>query len=431
MNIAIVGAGVVGVTTAYELARDGHSVTVFEQRSAVAEEASFATGALLAPGVLVPWSAPGAVQMPTLWGRTATLHLGRALTATDLAWLRRWRRAARAYRRDSTPQPPLQALERLARYSHARLQALCMQLDLQFERSTGALLLLRGPADAAALQPVVQALRAAGTQAHEIDADTARRIEPGLAAHTPLAGALHLPGGEAGNCRQFALLLRQAAQQLGAHFMFNTTVVRLASTPPGVQMQLQAQGKPPSSQPFDAAVLCAGASAAPLLRPIGLRLPLVALHGCSVSAPLRCALHAPHSAVIDAHHQVSIVRLGQRVRVSGGAELGRGNVPAHPATLRRLYRVLNDWFPGSAQLSGSVQVWRGARPMLPDGPPVVGASGVAGVWLNLGHGASGWALACGSARALADSLAGRVPDIDLDGLGAQRFQGTAPHSGAQ
>ncbi len=200
MNIAIVGAGVVGVTTAYELARDGHSVTVFEQRSATAEEASFATGGLLAPGVLVPWSAPGAAQSPSVFGRAATLRLGRSLSATDLAWLRRWRRAARGYARNAQPQPPLLALERLARYSHARLQELTTALDLQFERSAGTLLLLRTRSDAAALQPVVQALRDAGTVAVEMDADAARKIEPGLSSDTPLAGALHVPHGEAGNC---------------------------------------------------------------------------------------------------------------------------------------------------------------------------------------------------------------------------------------
>ncbi|NMM79875.1 amino acid dehydrogenase [Acidovorax sp. SRB_14] len=416
MNIAIVGAGIVGVTTAYELARDGHSVSVFEARSSAAEEASFATGALLAPGPLVPWAAPGATQGPSVWGARATLRLGRALSCTDLDWLRRWRRAARAYAHSATPQPPLQALERLARYSHARLHALSDALELQFERSTGMLLLLRTPADATALQPVVQALRDAGTVAHEIDADAARRIEPGLSSETPLAGALHLPGGEAGNCRQFALLLRQAAQQLGAQFHFNTRITALAHTPAGVQVQGEA-----TARRFDAVVLCAGVASAALLRPLGLRLPLVALHGCSISAPLREALHAPHSAVVDARHQASIVRLGQRVRVSGGAELGRRGTDPHGATLRMLYRVLSDWFPGGAQLSGSLQIWRGARPTLPDGPPVVGASGRPGLWLNLGHGASGWALACGSARALADAVAGRAPDVSLDGLDAQRF----------
>ena len=422
MKIAIVGAGIVGVTTAYELACDGHHTTVFEQRSAIGEEASFATGGLLAPAVLAPWAAPGAAPVPSLWGRMATLRIGSALTSANLAWLHRWRRAARAYASDPTPQPPLLALERLARYSHERLQTLAAGLELEFERSAGALLLLRSAADANALQPVVEALRMSGTLATEVDAATARTIEPGLAEHTPLVGALHLPGGEAGNCRQFALLLRQAAQALGVQFLFNQTVTRLVSAPQtsapiGVHLQNEA-----APQPFDAVVLCSGASAAALLLPLGLRLPLVALYGSSLSAPLRESMDAPVSAVLDARHQVSIVRLGQRLRVSGGAELGRGHgSAAHAATLQMLYQVLSDWFPRGAQLSGNVQVWRGARAALPDGPPVLGASGVPGLWLNIGHGASGWGLACGSARALADCVAGRAPDIDLEGMGARRF----------
>ncbi len=416
MKIAIVGAGIVGVTTAHELAQDGHAVTVFEQRSAAAEEASFATGGLLAPGVLSPWSAPGASQTPAYFGRHATLRLGSGLTLADLSWLRRWRRAARASARSGEPLPSLAALERLARYSHARLQHLAESLDLQFEHSPGALLLLRTPRDAQALAPALKALRDAGSTIREVDADTARTLEPGLSHALPLTSALHVPDGLAGNCRQFALLLRQAAQQHGAQFHFNTRVARLTGHPAGVQVEGES-----APRPFDAVVLCAGVQSAALLQPLGQRLPLVALHGSSVSAPLREELHAPLGVVVDVQTQTTIARLGQRVRVSGGAELGRSAAQAHPQTLKTLYRVLGECFPGGVSHSSGVQVWRGARPMLPDGPPAVGATAVPGLWLNLGHGASGWALACGSARALADQITGRTPDISLEGLGAQRF----------
>ena len=121
-------------------------------------------------------------------------------------------------------------------------------------------------------------------------------------------------------------------------------------------------------------------------------------------------------------YKVAITRLGQRVRVSGGSEIG-GNAKRHDAaSIKTLYRVLNDWFPGAARTQESVQVWKGSRPMLPDGPPIMGASGVSGVWLNLGHGASGWTLACGSARVLADCINGKTPDIDMQGLGLERLQ---------
>ena len=165
MKIAIVGAGVVGVTTAFELALDGHAVTVFEQRSATAEEASFATGGLLAPGVLDPWSAPGAASPPSVLGRHAAMRVGRSISLAELSWLRRWRRAAYASAHSGTPLPSLVALERLARYSHARLQHLAESLDLAFEHSPGTLLLLRTPRDAEALAPALKALRDAVTAA--------------------------------------------------------------------------------------------------------------------------------------------------------------------------------------------------------------------------------------------------------------------------
>lgn len=417
MKIAIVGAGIVGVATAYELARDGHEVTVLEQRSAAAEEASFANGGLLAPALLQPWAAPGVGGPPRrpLLGRQALLRIASGVSGADLAWLWRWRRAARQAAKGTLP-PTLATLEHLARYSQARLHATLAALDMDPECRTGGLVLLRTEPERAALAPVLQLLRDAGVPLHEVDAEAARRIEPGLSPHTPLAAALHLPGGEVGNCRLFALMLRQAAQQLGAQFLFNTTVRRLHTAPAGVQVAGEA-----APRSFDAVVLCAGASAAALLRPLGLRLPLATLHGYTVSAPLREDLYAPQGAVVDAHHQASIARLGQRVRVSGGAELGGAPSLQHAPTLERLYQVLTDWFPGGAQLSSGVQVWRGARPMLPDGPPVLGASGLQGLWLNLGHGASGWTLASGCARMLADLMAQRTPEIAHEGLGAGRF----------
>ena len=153
-----------------------------------------------------------------------------------------------------------------------------------------------------------------------------------------------------------------------------------------------------------------------LLRPLGLRLPMVAVHGWSVTAPLRLLEGhpdlGPRSGVMDERYKVAISRLGLRVRVAGGAELG-GRLATPPAdALRTLYKVLDDWFPGSTQ-NAQAQAWKGARPMLPDGPPVIGASGAEGVWLNLGHGSSGWALSCGSARLLADLVGGQVP-LGLD-----------------
>ena len=410
MKIAIVGAGIVGVTTAYELASDGHEVTVFEQRSAAAEEASFATAGLLAPHLLSPWAVPGFGHALRLMGPHATLRLSGGLSRANWAWLSRWRSATHA------SSAPAAALERLAQYSQSRLQALAQRHELDFEASQGRLVLLRTEQERAQLQPALQVLRDSGVALREIDADVARQIEPGLSPEAPLAGAIHLPDARAGNCRLFAQLLRQGTQGSGVHFAFNTRIDRIGTTPVGVVVQGESD-----LRRFDAVVLCVGTASAALLPALGMRLPMAAVYGYSVSAPLRESTHAPQASVVDAAQQISITRLGQRVRIAGGAELAGADAEHHAATLQRLYRTLNDWFPGGAQLSSGVQVWRGARPLLPDGAPVVGASGVPGLWLNTGHGAGGWALACGSARALADLMAQRAPEVPLDGLGMRPF----------
>lgn len=412
MKIAIVGAGVVGVSTAYELARDGHEVTVFEQRNAAAEEASFANAGLLAPHLPTPWATPALGAPLKLLGRRATLRLAKGFKGTDLAWIWRWRRMARR----GAQAAPLATLEGLARYSQHHLQQIAARHELDFEGNQGRLILLRTAQEQARWQPALQVLRDAGIALREMDAEAARQIEPGLCPETPLAGALHLPDATAGNCRLFAQLLRQGTQAGGVQFAFGTRVARLASQPMGVQVHGES-----GTRSFDAVVLCAGAASAALLRPLGLRLPLAAVHGYSVSAPLREELHAPVASVVDSQEQITITRLGQRVRITGGAELGGQDAAHHVPTLQQLYRTMNEWFPGGALLSSGLQVWRGARPTLPDGAPVVGASGVPGLWLNTGHGAGGWALASGCARAVADLIGQRNPDVSLDGLGVQRF----------
>ena len=180
----------------------------------------------------------------------------------------------------------------------------------------------------------------------------------------------------------------------------------------------------PETESFDAVVVCAALGAADLLRPHGIKLPLAPVYGYSVTAPLR-NLHihpdiGPRAAVMDERYKVAVSRFGTRLRVSGSAELGGSLRRNNEASLNTLYKVLNDWFPGAAHMS-QAQVWKGAQPTLPDGPPVLGASGIAGVWLNLGHGENGWALACGSGRVVADAIGGRAAGIDVEGLGVERL----------
>ena len=421
MNIAVVGAGIIGVTTAYELAADGHRVTVFERRAAVAEETSFANAGVIAPGAVTPWAAPGMPGQVAryLFSRHAPVRLSLPLTSSDLGWMWKWWRACKL----ETYLSNRSRMQRLAFYSRERLHQLTEDLKLEYDRSPGYMVLLRSEQDNALVQPGLQVLRDAGIGFREIEAAQARSIEPALNPDTPLLGAVHLPDDEVGNCRQFALLLKAQAQRLGVDFQFNSTVAPLDPALPSTLRVATATAQP-RQQRFDAVVVCGALESATLLRPIGLKLPLAAVHGYSISAPIREALNAPRSALMDERYKVAISRLGNRVRVAGSAEIGGSLAVKRPAAIQTLYKVLQDWFPGAAQLSNTgaaVQEWKGARPMLPDGPPMLGATGVPRVWINLGHGSSGWALACGSARAVADLMAGRAPEIDIEGLGVERL----------
>jgi len=452
MRVAIIGAGIVGVTTAYELSAEGHEVTVYERRSGVAAEASFANAGLVAPGYVTPWAAPGMPMkvLRQLASRHAAVRLHPSL---DLGWGWKWWRACRA----DLHQANRLRMQRLAAFSRERLDRLSERLHLEYERRQGYLVLLRSRKDLSMVEPGLTTLSTLGTRFELIDAARCRVVEPGLEASTPLHAGIHLPDEVVGNCRQFAMLLRKEAGQLGTRFQFETEVLRLesgahprvvaaraprradttavstfaevgsgpAAAAPGDWSDTEPLGTEPSSEAFDAVVVCAALGAPDLLRPHGLRLPMQPVYGYSVTAPLRHdpdLAQGPRAALMDERYKVAISRLGGRVRVAGSAELGGVAERHDPRALATLYRVLDDWFPGVARVKDA-QHWKGARPMLPDGPPVLGRSGLDGIWLNLGHGSSGWALACGSARVLADAIAGRTPPLDVEGLGIERLRG--------
>ncbi|CAD5367302.1 D-amino acid dehydrogenase [Rubrivivax sp. A210] len=419
MRVALVGAGIVGVTTAYELAALGHEVTVFERRGSVAAEASFANAGVVAPGYVTPWAAPGMSikVLRHLFARHAAVRFGGASALAQLPWMWRWWRACRP----AAYGPNRAAMHRLASFSRERMLELTRSLRLDYEQMPGWTVLLRDERELRGAQAGLALLRELGVAHDVVDGTRARQLEPGLNPETPLHAAIHLAQDGVGNCRQFAHLLKAEAQRLGAVFRFDASVRSLA---PGTRPALQlVEG---SIHEAEAIVICAGVQANALLAGIGCRLPLAPVYGYSITAPLRhmegAAHHAPRAALMDERYKVAISRLGMRVRVSGSAEIGGTLEHKNPAALRTLYKVLDDWFPG-AVLVREAQAWKGARPMLPDGPPVLGESGAPGIWLNLGHGSSGWALACGSARVLAERLSGRAAPIDTGRLTLARLRG--------
>ena len=447
MKVAVIGAGIIGVTTAYELASDGHEVTVFERRGSVAAETSFANAGVIAPGYVTPWAAPGmpAKVLRHLLSRHAPVRIHPNLHAGDIAWMWRWWRACQLH----SYQTNRLRMQRLAVFSRERLHRVTRELKFDYERRDGYLVLLRSAKDLALAQPGLASLAELSTRFEMFDAAQCRTVEPDLSPETELHGGIYLPDDEVGNCRQFAALLRAEAQRLGVRFRFHTQVQKIIAGPApqlvhvyappeeaSVLLNVSAESAPqdaqdtqpmelhPVTEGFDALVVCAALASNALLRPLGLKLPMQAVYGYSITAPLRQHEghpdHGPRAGLMDERYKVAISRLGNRVRVAGSAEIGGHPERQSDAAQATLDKVLDDWFPGVTRRS-EAQRWKGARPMLPDGPPVLGPSGAEGVWLNLGHGGSGWALACGSARLVADSVAGRKTPIGIDGLGIERL----------
>ncbi|MFN3305361.1 MAG: NAD(P)/FAD-dependent oxidoreductase [Roseateles sp.] len=412
-RIAVVGAGLAGVSTAYELAALGCEVQVFERCSSVAEQASFAGSALLAPCV------PGlyAVDMPA-----------------PLGW--RWQRWRRRHDAGGAA-----ALARLSDLGLARTTQLRHDLGLDDDATTGLLVALTDAKRLAAAEARRPEWATLGLRVELLDAASARQREPGLNGEAELAGALAIQPGGAGNARLFAQQLRLQAQRLGVGFRFHTTVRALTADNAGVT--LRHEPTPPADVParsverdagdtlpqplgpqderFDAVVLCNGLDAAALL---GQRLPLAAQHEASVTAPLR-VLEAhpdlgPRAAWVDLERGLTIARTGQRVRVTGGMAITGVKAKAAP-DFEALHRGLQHWFPGSV-LHQQVQHGQSRRAVAADGLPLLGASQRPGIWLNLSPGGQGWGLACGAAQALALQISGQAQALaDFTPLSPQRL----------
>ena len=415
MNIAIVGAGISGISTALELARDGHQVTVYEQLNATAEDASFAPGGWLSPCALQTLSVPGGgMPIQRLLSQRTLLQGSTLLGGTTWRWLRQWKKREK----QATKQQDLylsQSLQHLATYSqHLRGQD-DSDLATSAELKTGHIVLLKTPQECTFWQERLDQLRQSGHSCELITAEQARQLEPGLGQETPITGALHFAHGESINPRLWTQQLRIQAQALGVTLHTGLQVQSIQRQPLGVRIQDQVRL-------HDHVVLCTGAHTN-LLQQAGIQLPTLAIAGYSVSAPVRDAMLAPRTCVMDWAQQVTISRMGQRVRITAGAELGsHANTPHNNATLQRMYTLLNDWFPGGVQLSSpQVQIWKGTRSMLPDGLPAVGPSQHANIWLNTAHGSHGIALAAGCARALADMLGQQATAIDMQAFHPLRF----------
>ncbi|WP_454763759.1 D-amino acid dehydrogenase [Cupriavidus campinensis] len=430
MHVIVIGAGVIGVCSAWYLRQAGFTVTVLDRRGAPAQEASFGNAGVIAPGYVTPWAAPGMPRkvLRTLLQRESPVVFRPSADPAMWRWVGRWLRECQPERYRTNKL----RMQRVAFYSRECLHTLRDTLEIEYEQSRGYLQLFRTRQDLELAAPALAILRENNVPHRLIDAAACHRIEPGLAADAPLAGGLHLPEDESGNCPMFVRRLHQHAEAAGVQFRFEANVARLRPGNDGgmtVELAAPRRGATPETLTADRVLMAAGVGSAALLRPLGLRVPLYPVKGYSATVMVRDELQAPLAALMDESFKVAITRMGNRLRVAGTAELGSRKLDPRPAALHTLIKVARDWFPVAGNYNEAT-LWAGARPMLPDGPPLIGATRVPGLFLNLGHGSTGWAMGCGSGKIAADQIAasagqGDGPAIDMEGLTPARY-GLAP-----
>lgn len=413
-RIAIVGSGLTGVSTAYFLARAGFEVTVLERHANVAEEATLGNSGLLAPCVAQPLVLPGIAStvFSNLFDSDPPILLKSGLSPTHWHWLRKSRRACRdAFARNR------QSLMRLSAYGQMLTLQVQQQYVLRQENSQGLLHLFRRQADADRCTAFQD------SQQFELPRHSIRemkditRIEPAIRSTTPIAGAMYYPQDTTGNCVLFVKQLRAIARSLNVQFHFSRSVRAIHPERDGrvsidVAGNVDAAG---SILTVDGVVLAAGMQNMHLLKPLGMALPLYPVQSYNAMATVRNLDEAPVTALFDDTYRVAITRAGNRIRVSGLLGFLPYTESPHARAIGSLLKVINDYYPDAANFN-TARLWSSTFALQPNGMPLVGATMHDNIFINTGHGAHGWAAAVGSARLLADVMAGRKTEIDSDGL---------------
>jgi D-amino-acid dehydrogenase len=417
MRIAVLGAGVVGVASAYYLLRDGHEVVLIDRQPAVARETSYANAGMIAPGHAFAWASPRApkILLQSLWRSDTALRF--RLRADPALWGWSWK-FLRECTAEKSRRNTLVKL-RLCLLSIEEMRAIRAAEGFGYDEVLkGALYLYRnaehlqtGLANAKLLvDNGVSGLRA-------IDREELVKIEPALApVKDKLAGALYSPQDESGDCRRFAEGLVAVVQKRGGQLRFGETVKRIVAENGKVAAVETDQGRIAA----DAVVVCLANDAPPVLRPLGLKLPIYPVKGYSLTLPVGPQHLAPQLPGVDENYLVAFARMGDRLRLTATADFAGFDKRHKPSDFEPMLKVARDLFPNGADYT-KPDYYACLRPMTPDGPPVIGAGGVPGLWINTGHGHIGWTMACGSSRVLAELVAGRKSPVALDGLEPQRY----------
>ncbi|MDM9627981.1 D-amino acid dehydrogenase [Rhizobium sp. S152] len=416
MKITVLGAGVIGVTTAYYLAKSGHEVTVLERLASPALETSFANAGEISPGYASPWAAPGIPQKALKWlfMKHAPLIIRPTLDAATWAWVIAMLRNCTSARYAINKS----RMVRLAEYSRDCLIDLRAETGIAYdERTQGTLQLFRTQKQLDSIAKDIAVLAADGVPFEVLDPAQCVAAEPGLGpVRQKIVGGLRLPNDETGDCYKFTNELAARAEALGVRFVYGVEVKSLRTESRRIAAVETSQG----TFEGDAVIAAFGSFTPALLKPLGLKIPIYPVKGYSITVPIVDETRAPVSTIMDETFKIAITRLGDRIRVGGMAEIARFNKDLPEARKATLVHSVEDLFGGAGDQS-KAQFWCGLRPMTPDGTPIIGKTVYDNLYLNSGHGTLGWTMACGSGRLLADLINREKPAISADGFDMTRY----------
>ena len=414
MKVLVLGAGVVGVSSAWYLARAGHEVTVIDRQPSPGQETSFANGGQISVSHAEPWSNPHAPLRALRWmGREDAPLLFRFRAEQALLdWS--WR-----FLRECTPgrtRANIRDILALAIYSRDKLGELRRETGIEYEHLVrGILHVYTDEKEYAGALEAARVMREFGCDRRAVDADECVAIEPALKAARPLlVGGDFTKEDESGDAMLFTRRLAEKATQAGVRFRFDCRVERLLKGRHGIEGVCASNGQGPEDITADAYVVACGSYSPLLLRPLGINIPVYPAKGYSATIPLSDRSVAPTVAMTDDGHKIVFSRLGQRLRVAGTAEFNGYNTEHNEVRCQALIQRTHALFP-ELNPAGEPEFWNGLRPATPSNVPLVGKTRMPNLFLNTGHGTLGWTMACGSGQALADIVSGKPPDVPLRG----------------
>jgi len=418
MRIVVLGAGVIGVTSAWFLARAGHEVTVIDRQPAPALETSFANGGQVGTSHAQPWASPSTLRRLPGWllRGDGAIRFQPQADARQWSWGLRFLLECGAARSHRNMRRNLA----LARYSQGLFRELRDSTGIAYDHVGRGILHIH--TDRAAFEHAragCAALVEAGMDVRMVDAGECRVLEPALATSGDLvAGGMFAAADESGDARAFTAALAALAAQAGVAFRFDTSIERLA-VDKGALQSVVVRNPDGSDDRVrgDACVVALGSYSALLLASVGMSVPVYPVKGHSITVALAAADVAPTLPLHDEGELLVFSRLGNRLRVAGAATLQGYDTAIDQSRIDALTRRTAQLFPGIALADDKVTPWTGLRPATPSNVPCIGATRVRGLWLNTGHGTLGWTLSCGSAGALAELIDGRRPPVDFPFLG--------------